>query len=73
MAPTRKKKFGARQNIAFIYRVSQELRSLLRDLISELILCQKLHTHGSNWQQLRTYEFLKFLKIRKERGALCIY
>ena len=27
------------------YRVSQELRSLLRDLIPELILSQKLHIH----------------------------
>jgi len=29
----------------FLYRVSQELRSLLRDLIPELILSQKLHIH----------------------------
>ena len=28
-----------------IYRVSQELRSLLRDLIPELILSQKRHIH----------------------------
>jgi len=27
------------------YRVSQELRSLLRDLIPELIMSQKRHTH----------------------------
>jgi len=29
----------------YIYRVSQELRSLLRDLIPELILSQKRHIH----------------------------
>ena len=28
-----------------IYRVSQKLRSLIRDLIPELILSQKPHTH----------------------------
>ena len=28
-----------------IYRVPQELRPLLRDLIPELILSQKRHTH----------------------------
>ena len=31
------------------------------------------YTHGSNSQRFRSYEFLKILKIRKERGALCIY
>jgi hypothetical protein len=31
------------------------------------------YTHGSNSQRFRSYEFLKFLKIRKERGAMCIY
>ena len=29
----------------YIYRVSQELRSLLRDLIPELIVSQKHHIH----------------------------
>jgi len=29
----------------FIYREPQELRSILRDLIPELILSQKRHTH----------------------------
>jgi len=29
----------------YIYRVSQELRSLFRDLIPELILSQKRHIH----------------------------
>jgi len=31
------------------------------------------YTHGSNWQRFKSYGFLKFLKIRKERAALCIY
>jgi len=31
--------------IVALYRVSQELRSLLRDLIPELILSQKCHIH----------------------------
>jgi len=33
------------QDLFAIYRVSQELRSLLRDLIPELILSQKCHIH----------------------------
>ena len=31
------------------------------------------YTHGSNWQRFGSYEFLIFLKVRKERAALCIY
>ena len=31
------------------------------------------YTHEPDWQRFRSYEFLKFWKIRKERGALCIY
>jgi len=31
--------------LPFLYRMSQELRSLLQDLIPELILSQKHHTH----------------------------
>jgi len=34
-----------RQHFCGLYRVSQELRSLLRDLIPDLILSQKLHIH----------------------------
>jgi len=30
------------------------------------------YTYGSNSQRFRSYEFLKFLKIRKERGAIGI-
>ena len=36
--------FGSKLFIV-VYRVSQELRSRFRDLIPELILSQKLHTH----------------------------
>jgi hypothetical protein len=44
-------------------RVSQELRSLLRDLIPELILSKKMpYTHWSNSQRFRSYEFLKYSK-----------
>ena len=60
-------------NFCALHRVSQELRSLLRDLIPELIESKTSYTHWSNLQRFRSYEFLKFLKIRKERGALCIY
>jgi len=31
--------------VNFLYRVSQELRSLIRDSIPELILSQKRHIH----------------------------
>ena len=39
-----------------IYRMSQELRSLLQDLIPELILSQKCHTH--TWVQFATVQEL---------------
>ena len=46
-----------------LYRVSQELRSLLRDLIPELILSQKRHIHmGPIRKRFRRYEFLKHSK-----------
>jgi len=47
-----------------IYRMFQELNSILQNLIPELILSQKrhVHTHGSNWQRFKSYEFLKYSK-----------
>jgi len=47
-----------------LYRMPQELSSLLRDLIPELILSQKrhIHTHGSDSQRFRSYKFLKYSK-----------
>jgi len=52
--------FDYEDTVLHTNRVSQELRSLLWDLISELILSQ--NTHGSNWQRFRSYEFLKYSK-----------
>ena len=57
-----------------LYRVGQELRSILRDLIPELMMSQKvLYT----WVQFATVQELWDLNcsksIRKRRGALCIY
>jgi len=50
------------------------LRSLLRDLIPELILSQKLQIHmGPIRNGSGVMNFLMFLKIRKERRTLCIY
>ena len=44
-------------------QVSQELMSVLRDLIPELMLSQKTsYTHGSNSQRFRSYEFIKYSK-----------
>jgi hypothetical protein len=48
--------------LTLTYRVSQELRSLLQDLIPELILNQKLHNRHT-WVQLGTVQELWVFKV----------
>jgi hypothetical protein len=45
LSPRTKLNFAHWATLTLIYRVSQELRSLLRDLIPDLILSQKRHIH----------------------------
>jgi len=49
-------------NVNVIYRVSKELRSLLRDLIPELILSQKRHIHMGPIRNGPRVEFLMYSK-----------
>jgi hypothetical protein len=46
----------------YLYKVSQELRSIFRDLIPELMLTKTSYTHGSNLQRSRSNELLKYSK-----------
>ena len=55
-------------------RVSQELRSLLRDLIPELYSkSETSYTHGSNWQQFRSYEFLNTVNKLESKEEHCAF
>jgi len=49
-------------NVNVIYKASQELGSLLRDLIPELILSQKLHVHMGPIRNDSRIEFLNYIK-----------
>jgi len=45
----------------YLYKVSQELRSVFQDLIPELMLTKTSYTHGSN-SQFRSNELQKYSK-----------
>jgi len=46
----------------YLYKVSQELRSIFRDLIPELMLTKTSYTHGFNLQRFRSNKLLKYSK-----------
>jgi len=51
-------------NSCFVYRVSKELKSLLRDLINSRADSESKmsYTYGSNPQRFGSYEFLRYSK-----------
>jgi len=59
----------------YIYRVSQDLRSLIRDLIPELMLSQKRHIHvGPNGNGSGVMSFCSTVNKleKKEEHCACI-